>query len=112
MGWKSYFFTADFSDVKAFFADKQEGFIFQGDDATTLAAIFQQHDRRRTRTEWHASTQTGDYNLMGAVIEYHGESNPNMPINSRYNRVIQLRLNSQGGTVPNDVLYLQYHEVT
>lgn len=106
--WQNYFFTANFTDVAAFLQDREENFIFQGDEAATLAAIFQSHDRRKTREAWNADRQACDYNLVGALVVYNGPNSPSYPTNSKYTHVMTLQFN-EGGFVPQGVMYLQYN---
>lgn len=107
---KSYFFTANFSDVRNYLKQHRSGVVFEGNDASALAAVLSDHDHRQDKRHlWTADGSGSDYDVSGARVIYNGPNDEFKPTNSKFDRVMILELGNPFAT-PDCRLYLQYND--
>ncbi len=106
---KSYFFTADFSDVATYLQKQTVDTVFEGNEASALASVLQDHDQRSSKRQlWAADGKGGPYDVMGAYVAYNGPNDPFKPTNSKYDHVLILKFDDPDAD-GDDRLYLQYN---
>lgn len=107
--WKNYFFSTDFSDVAGFLKDKEPGYIFTGEEASLLAAIFQEHDPRKSKRElWQNAGDHRDYSVRGAEVIYNGVNHRDKPTNAKFTHVMTL-LFPEEQEAPKGRIHVQYN---
>ncbi len=109
MLWKNYFFTVDFSEEAEFFKRFDEGDTLTGQDAETMAGIFQERDPHPSKQDrWNVNPEH-DYSLMDAKVVYHGINTDLMCTNAKFNRVLVLDFEPTDCDQPDGRVYLQYN---
>jgi hypothetical protein len=106
--WKNYFFSVDFSSEHDFLQGIPAEQELDANTCETLAAVFQEYDRKAGKDKWIGSGATTEYNLKGAVAFYNGPNSRDFPTNSIYTHVLMLQFPATS-QAPVGKIYIQYN---